>query len=291
MNLRSGAHGRRQQATPLSISIPTILILLLISISSFSCSSFNHGNLLTWQEYIQHPRIGPYILELDKKPGSLFYYGAFHKVDPKDPQFKDIEQKWEQFRPTCAFCEGRIWPLEESRAQAIRSYGEQGLITFLAARDGIPVKCIDPSISEQIRHLRNKYPPHQVKIYFILRQANINKMLRRKEKNLDDARLLLNKMERFGGSRYFPATLVEFEHMVSQLFPELDNWQNISYSYFQSKEIGGFLADIHQKLIEYRDLTMVKKVTKALKKGERVFAVVGRSHVFKQQDILRSLNW
>ena len=291
MNLRSGACRRRQQAVPLHNAIPTILILSLISLGSFSCSSFTHGNLLTWQDYIQHPRIGPYILELDKKPGSLFYYGAFHKVDPKDPQFEDIEQKWEEFRPTCAFCEGRIWPLKESRAQAIRSYAEQGLITFLAARDGIPVKCIDPSTSEQIRYLRNQYPPHQVKIYFILRQATINKMLRRKEKNLDEARLLLSKMERFGGSRYFPATLVEFEHMVSQLFPELDNWQNIPYAYFQSKEKGGFLADIHQQLIEYRDQTMVKKVTKALKKGERVFAVVGRSHVFKQQHILRSLTW
>jgi hypothetical protein len=291
MNLQSGARRRHLKANPLHCTIPTILILSLISLGSFSCSSFTQGNLLTWQEYTEHPRIGPYILELDKKPGRLFYYGAFHKVDPKDPQFEDIEQKWEQFRPTCAFCEGRIWPLEESRAQAIQSYGEQGLITFLAARDGIPVKCIDASISEQIRYLRNRYPPHQVKIFFILRQASINKMLRRKEKNLDDACLLLSKMERFGGSRYFPATLVEFEHMVSQLFPELDNWQNIPYAYFQSKEIGGFLADIHKELLEYRDQTMVKKVTKALKKGERVFAVVGRSHVFKQQDILRSLTW
>jgi hypothetical protein len=291
MNLRSGACGRRQQATPLSISIPKILISLLISLGSFSCSRFNHGKLLTWQEYVEHPRTGPYILELDKERGSLFYYGAFHKVNPKDPQFEDIEQKWEQFRPTYAFCEGRIWPLEESRAQAIRSYGEQGLVTYLAARDGVPVKCIDPSISEQTQFLRNQYPPHQIKIYFILRQASINKMLRREEKNEDDARLLLSKMERFGGSRYFPATLVEFESMFSQIFSELDNWQNIPYSYFQSSEKGGFLAEIHQKLIHYRDQTMVKKVTKALKKGERVFAVVGRSHVFKQQAVLRSLNW
>jgi hypothetical protein len=291
MNLPSGVCGRHQEAIPLQNMILALLILSLISLGSFCCSSFNYGKLLTWQEYVEHPRTGPYILELDKKRGSLFYYGAFHKVDPKDPQFEDIEQKWEQFRPTYAFCEGRIWPLKESRVQAIRSYGEQGLITFLAARDGVPVKCIDPSISKQALFLRNQYPPHQIKIYFILRQATINKMLRRTEKNLDDARLLLNKMERFGGSRYFPATLVEFKHMFSQLFPELDNWQNIPYAYFQSSEKGGFLADIHQKLIEYRDQTMIKKVTKALKKGERVFAVVGRSHVFKQQNILRALTW
>lgn len=291
MNLLSRACRKDQEALSIQNAILAVLIIFLISISSFSCSSFNNGKLLTWQEYVEHPRTGPYILEVDKKNGSLFYYGAFHKVDPRDPQFEDIEQKWEQFQPTYAFCEGRIWPLEESRAQAIRNYGEQGLITFLAARDGVPVKCIDPSISEQVHFLRNQYLPHQIKIYFILRQATINKMLRRKDKNEDDARLLLDKMEKLGGSRYFPVTLVEFEDMFLRLFPELDDWQNIPYAYFQSPERGGFLADIHQKLIEFRDQTMVKKVIRALKKGERVFAVVGRSHVFKQQDILRSLTW
>jgi hypothetical protein len=291
MDLPSGVCARHQKAIPLPNTILALLILSLISLCSFCCSSYNHGRLLTWQEYIEHPRSGPYILELDKERGSLFYYGAFHKVDPKDPQFEDIEQKWEQFRPTYAFCEGRIWPLEESRAQAIRSYGEQGLITFLAARDGIPVKCIDPSISEQIQFLWNQNPPHHIKIYFVLRQAAINKILGREGRNEDDARLLLRKMERFGGSRYFPATLLEFEGMFSRLFPELDNWQNIPYAYFQSSGKGGFLADIHRKLIEYRDQTMIKKVTQALKRGERVFAVVGRSHVFKQQNILCSLTW
>lgn len=291
MNLSFGAWGIDQEAFPFQSTILALLFLSLISLGSICCPSFNHGKLLTWQEYVEHPRTGPYILELDRERGSLFYYGAFHKVDPRDPQFEDIEQKWEQFRPTYAFCEGRIWPLEDTRAQAIRSYGEQGLITFLAARDGIPVKCIDPSISEQALYLRNYYPPHQIKIYFILRQASINKTLRREEKNVDDARLLLKKMERFGGARYFPATFVEFESMFSKLFPELDNWKKIPYSYFQSSEKGGFLAEIHRKLIEYRDQTMIKKVTHALKKGKRVFAVVGRSHVFKQQNILRSITW
>lgn len=291
MNLPSEAGRRNRKAFLLYDSILAFLTLSLISLATFSCSGFNQGKLLTWQEYTKYTRTGPYILELDKQNGSLFYYGAFHRVDPTDPQFKDIEQKWEQFRPTYALCEGRIWPLEESRIQAIRRYGEQGLVTFLAARDGIPVKCIDPSISEQARYLRNHYPPYQIKIYFILRQVNINKMLHREEKNLDDTRLLLSKMERFGGSRYFPATLVEFEHMVQKLFPELKNWEEIPYVYFQSSEKGGFLADIHKELIKYRDQTMIQKVASALKKGERVFAVVGRSHVFKQQAILRSLTW
>jgi len=267
----------------------TCLIVLMASLASFSCSSFKHDRLLTWEEYIEHPRTAPYILELDTNGGSLFYYGAFHNLDPRNPQFEDIEKKWEQFQPTFAFCEGRTWPLEESRTKAIRMHGEQGLITFLAARDSIPIQCIDPPFVDQVRHLRRSFLPYQIKIYFVLRQANINKALRKEDKNLDDARYLLTKMQKIRGLKYFITNFVEFEYWVSKLFPELDNWQDIPYSFFHSPEKSRFLPDIHRKLNEYRDQIMIKKVTKALKRGERVFAVVGRSHVFKQQFILRSL--
>ncbi|MDH5383270.1 MAG: TraB/GumN family protein [Candidatus Aminicenantes bacterium] len=289
MNFPSRACRRHKEAIPLQNTILTILIISLISLATLSCSSFRHGRLLTWEEYIENPRTDPYILELNTIDGSLFYYGAFHNLDPGDPQFEDIEQKWEQFRPTNAFCEGRIWPLEESRTKAIRMHGEQGLITFLAARDGIPIQCIDPPFAEQTRYLRKFFPPLQIKIYYVLRQANINKLLGREDKNLDDTHYLLRKMEKIKRLKCFPSTLLQFEYMVSKLFPELDNWQDIPYTYFRSSEKGRFLPDVHRKLNEYRDYIMIKKVTKALKKGERVFAVVGRSHVFKQQSILRSL--
>lgn len=267
----------------------TCLIVLMTSLTSFSCSSFNLGRLMTWEEYLEHPRNAPYIIELDTIYGSLLYYGAFHNLDPVNPQFEDIEKKWEQFQPSFAFCEGHTWPLEESRTKAIRMHGEQGLITFLAARDGVPIKCIDPPFIEQAIYLRKYFTPPKIKIYFVLRQANINKMLNRAYRNLGDARTLLAKMEKIRKLKCFPANLVEFEHMVSKLFPELDNWQDIPSSFFHSSEKGRFLPDIHRKLNEYRDHIMIKKVTKALKKGERIFAVVGRSHVFRQQSILRSL--
>jgi len=78
-----------------------IVLVFMVSFILYSCSSINYGRLLTWEEYVEHPRTDPYILELDKKGGSLFYYGAFHKVDPEDPQFEDIEQKWPHYLFSC----------------------------------------------------------------------------------------------------------------------------------------------------------------------------------------------
>ena len=63
----------------------------------------------------------------------------------------------------------------------------------------------------------------------------------------------------------------------------------ISPSFFHSVEQGGFLAKIHRQLNEFRDDIMFRNIMAALKKGERVFALVGRSHVVMQEPALRTV--
>ena len=264
------------------------LFLLIALIILYSCNTFRPDRLMSWDDYICQPRNAPYVLELDSGRGRLIYYGAFHKVDPAHPQFEDIEQKWEKFQPTLAYCEGNIWPLEESRAMAIRKHGEQGLLTYLAARDGIPIACIDPPLVDQAKFLRTYFAPHFIKIYYVLRQAAVNRMLKKDRHDLRYVSRLLRSFSRINSYNIFPANMVEFENMVCTLFPDLDGWQDIPFSYFHNPNTGGFLFSIHRKLNEYRDQIMIRKVIAALKKGYRVFVVVGRSHVVIQEAILRS---
>lgn len=269
----------------------TMLILSLVySLLLFSCASVRSNQLMSWEDYVRQPRNNPYILELNKRGGSLFYYGAFHKVDPSHPQFADIEQRWENFEPTLAYCEGNIWPLEESRTKAIENYGEQGLVTFLAARDGIQIECIDPSLKEQAIYLYKYFPPHLIKAYYVMRQAAINRMLKRDILASKYVNRYFRKFRQIEGFHNFPSNFDDYERMVSMLFPDLEEWQQIPYFYFHCKNSGGFLVDIHRKLNEYRDQFMVKKVVQALKNGQRVFAIVGRSHVVIQEAALKSLS-
>lgn len=267
-----------------------LMLYFLASLLLCSCAIIKPNLLMSWDDYARQPGNKPYVLEMDSQGGRLMYYGAFHKVDPSHPQFKDIEQKWENFQPTLVYCEGNIWPLEESRNEAIKNYGEQGLVTFLAARDKIPVECIDPSLDDQVKFLKNCYPPHLIKVYYVLRQAAINRML---EKDIQDSRYAnryFRELDRIYGYIKPPTNLKDFERMVSFLFPDLDDWKKIPYSYFRYSESGGFLTAIHQKLNKFRDRIMIRKVTRALKKGKRVFAIVGRSHVVIQEAALKSLS-
>ncbi|UCC40371.1 MAG: hypothetical protein JSV96_02660 [Candidatus Aminicenantes bacterium] len=265
-----------------------LLALWFILILLGSCSYRKYDGLLTWEEYKKNSARETYILELVTEKGSLVYYGSIHSVDPRDPQFVDIEKRWRRFRPTKVLCEGCIWPLEDSRKRAIRQYGEGGLVRFLAARNGIPIKCIDPPRSREIFYLSHFFTPERVKLYYILRQAVVNRNLKKDIKDVNYARNILDELIRFRRYEGNPNTFHEFESTVYKVFPELESWQSIPAFYFYSNNPENFLPRIHRKLNEYRDHHMIKTLIKELKKGERVFAVVGRSHVVKQEPVLRS---
>jgi len=264
----------------------TALVLIFMALAS--CSQHKYAGLMSWEEYMSMPRSQPYILELARGRGYLLYYGAFHSVDLSQPQFSDIEQKWAAFRPTLALSEGSLWPLEATREEAIRKYGEQGLLRFLAARDGVPMKCLDQPRLLQSRHLRRYFSVQEVKVYMTLRQARVNQMLGRNPNDLADIGFFLDTMEKFRSFRFPPHSLSALEDLVKHEFPGLEDWRTISEDYFYNKEKGKFLPEIHRYLMCYRDNFMLGILFKELKKGRRIFAVVGRSHVVMQEPALRA---
>lgn len=265
-----------------------LFIILVFSLSSLCCMPFKFRRSISWKDYASQPRNEPYVLEFEEGTFGLLYYGAFHKVDLEHPQFEDIEERWDEFNPSVAFCEGSIWPLEETRQEAIRKHGEQGLLRYLAARDNVPVKSFDPSFSQQALFLKKCFLPNHVKIYFVLRQAIINRTLKREVNTLYVTQILKS----FKGNTHYdcpPRSSADFEFLVEKVFPELEDWQMIPSSYFHWEEEGRFLARIHHRLNEYRDKVMLDHLRAAIKKGERVFALVGRSHVVMQESALRDL--
>lgn len=266
----------------------TVTAPVMIFLAFLSCSPRKYSGLMSWEEYNRLPREKQYVLELIWRNGRLLYYGAFHSINLAHPQFADIEEKWAAFRPTLALSEGSLWPLEETRKEAIRRHGEQGLLCFLAARDAVPMKCIDPPRLLQSRHLRNYFSAKEVKVYLILRQARINQMLGRDPNDLADIKTFLAIMEKFKSFRFPPHNLAGFERIVKHEFPDLEDWRLISDDYFYSQEKGKFLPEIHRYLMNYRDQHMLAYLFKELRKGQRIFAVVGRSHVVRQEPVLRS---
>lgn len=265
------------------------VVLGLMLLGGPACLSKSYSGLLSWEEYYSGERSGPYVLEMGNDKAQLLYYGAFHSVDIQHPQFEDLERRWEAFRPDVAFSEGCLWPLEDSREEAIRRHGEQGLLRFLAARDHVPIKCLDPSVSEQARKLVHHFPVEHVKIFFILQQAVCHRSLGRDRNDMSYVKALLAAFSaepRLAGT---PSNLEEFESRLAKYFPRLVDWRMVDREYFFNSERGKFLPAIFRRNIEFRDQHMLKTLEGEIKKGRRVFSVVGRSHVVMQEPVLRAM--
>jgi hypothetical protein len=100
-----------------------------------------------------------------------------------------------------------------------------------------------------------------------MRQAAINRMLNKTIPVSKYTDHYFRKFRRLKEFQDFPSDLDEYERLVSILFPNLEDWEKIPYNYFHCRDLGGFLVSIHQKLNEYRNRHMIKKVVQALKKG------------------------
>ncbi len=268
---------------------PPILTLLLAGIFLSSCSSPKFANLMTWEEYIEMRLQGPYILELTHEKGALLYYGVLHTATADDPQIADIERRWEVFRPSLAFTEGGDWPLEKTKEEAIRRGGEQGLLRYLADRDGIKTQNIDPPSEAQLRYLSKHFPGAQVKVYYILLHTVLMRTREQGPPNINLVnKILRNLSQSTWGYRGPPRKLKQFEEYIQKYLPEVEDWRNITPSIFFSPDPDNFVSVMHRTLNQYRDEVMLEKIIKSLKKGKRVFAIVGRAHVVMQEPALRT---
>ena len=264
--------------------VTTLLIVLT------SCSGSRVAGIMTYEEYarIPGPHKTPYILRIQGTKGSLLYFGADHSVDPKHPQVAEIVKQWAEFHPTVAYAEGGIPSLHETLDEAVRSSGEGGPVRFLAERDRIPVRSLEPPMRNQVEMLVEDFSPEQVKLHYLLRQV----MQYRREGRTDSLELYLeplvrelNNIPELDGP---PRTVAEIGESVKRAFPELADWTRVPQTWFAPTRSEGVTNEIARELSRFRDKHMVSVLIEEVEKGERVFAVVGFSHAIMQTPALRN---
>jgi hypothetical protein len=269
-----------------------IISLLIFLLYLFAFSGCRGGRPITPYPLRQSKipiKVNPYIVQVKTEKGELVYYGSFHTVNPANPQFNDIEQKWQTLNPTIALCEGNIWPSTNNKINAIRRYGEQGLLSFLAARDKVRMACLEPPATMTLCHLLKYFSVEQIKMYYILRQAAVQRILRRNVEKTGYVKRILSNLSRHMIFKTILATKQEFEKRVRDIFPEIRDWRFVPFSYFDIEIHDTWLSRLHLAVNHYRDRHMIKKISRELNRGGRIFALVGKNHVIKQAPILKRL--
>lgn len=244
---------------------------------------------MTWEEYGRRSVPWPHLVRFDPPRGSLLYYGARHTYSPHDVQVEQIERLWTCFQPTIAFNEGGNPPVEASRDAAVEKHGEAGLVRFLAARDDVPVASLDPDRAEEVAHLRRLCSPSEVKLFFVLRA--VAQFAERRGPDAVDAELerVLASFNRSPGLGVAPRSIAEVAAAFGETLPDADGYRKTPLRWFDPMRSETFLNRVSRSDSEYRDRVMVAVLARSVADGQRVFAVVGGTHVVMQERALNAL--
>lgn len=263
---------------------------LLLSLAVLTSCMAGPPDIMSWPEYVADSGSysWPYILNLRSTPGALLYYGARHSYAPDDPQLARIEELWEDFQPTIALNEGGHPPVEASREEAIRKHGEAGLLRFLAAQHDVPVTTLDPSRAQEVAWLRRTYPVEQIKLFFLLRSAT-QYVAREGDSGLPfEMERVLRIYHATPGLREPPSSWAELGTVYEKYFPDRGPIAHVPETWFDPARHDTLLNGIARDSSDYRDRFVINVLAGHVREGHRVFAVMGGSHVVRQE---RRLRW
>jgi hypothetical protein len=242
--------------------------------------------ILTYKQYAKIEHDVPYVLEFKVGNGALLMYGGRHVFDPADPQIADIQREWERFKPQAAYNEGGDPPTEKTLQRAVEHYGEAGLVRVLAQRDHVPVATFEPKRVDEARDLLKHYSPEQVKIFWVLRGF----LTFRHSKSEQTADVFMkhalnDPMWKTLGAKD-PATVADLDKACARLFPGLKDWRQVPDDWFDPTRSDQFTNEAQNVSGNFRDRHIFDVLVKRAQAGERVFAVIGASHVPVQEPAL-----
>ncbi|KAA3616836.1 MAG: hypothetical protein D8M58_17695 [Calditrichaeota bacterium] len=238
-----------------------------------------------WTIHLQDPNSG----------GILVYEGVHHSFNSSHPQYDRLVKLWTAFKPTISFYEGTGSGFSSSLNESIKKSGEPGLIRFLASKDKIEARSLEPPKQLEINHLLNTFSADQVMLFYVLR--NTVQLRERRSLNIEKLQAVttntLKHYSKYEGLNSSIANFDELDKAVEKYWPDNDlSWWQFPSNWFSptatSKETGSvFTNEVNRVSSEYRDKYMFEKLTASVLAGHRVFGAVGRNHVAMQSHALR----
>lgn len=214
--------------------------------------------------------------------GALLFFGSRHSKDPDHPQIAELRHAWEKFRPTVALVEGRMSFFVGTTRQGIGIFGEGAPVYSMADRAGLPCYTLEPPLEEEIAALDECGDRTQVAMFRVLSgyvsarrggpvsTFKVGRLLGRRARPLTDA---------------FP-TIEAFDAYYAQQFPGAGDWREIPEEAMWPGKEDTILHRMATRSNRVRDEHFVRTMLDLVRRGERVFAIAGRSHTVNFEPVL-----
>ena len=214
--------------------------------------------------------------------GGVVLVGMLHSDDPSDPQFDQIDRAWSAAHPTVAYYEGPDRPIAVTRDETIATTGESGYVRFLARRDGVPVKRLEPDPRAEAAYILARHPRDQAGLFYVLRE--IVRLRDRKDVPREAfpaaIREMASRASAMGLADMFPS-MEEFEASYRKYLGDPADWRDAPGEWFsplpRDREL--FTHRINRDSSEFRNRNMYAVLTADARADQRVFGVVGKHHV------------
>ena len=230
---------------------------------------------------------GPYVLHIEPEGapagrGAMLFFGSRHSKDPEHPQQAALRRAWEGFKPTVALVEGRMSFFVGTARQGIGVFGEGAAVYSMAQDAGIPLYTLEPALEVETAALEEIGDRTQVALFRVLSgymsakrggpvsDFKIGRLLSRRAAPLTDA---------------LPDIAALDAYFASQ-FPQLPGWRDLPEQAMWPGRTDTWLNLMATRANEVRDAHFVRTMLDLAQRGERVFAIAGRSHTVVWEPVL-----
>jgi hypothetical protein len=260
-------------------------------------------SILTQDEYAKIEAKGfpvPYIVEVHRSKQSLLFYGAKHTNDITDPQFKDIEKRWDSFKANgtnpIVLVEGHFDEVSEAntkdREQSITEGGEAQFVVHLARRDDIKVASPEPDRVWEANQLADEFGRDNVVLFYFMRQISWWDRMTMKPDIKVEAEKMLNQMN--GAFKWddvdFSIDYMKVLHTEKLKRPFV--WDDVQWTYdITTPALKDHVTNLlSRRSGEIRDEYILKQIQGYWKQYKSPFVIFGSSHAIRLEPALLKLN-
>lgn len=274
-------------------------LVLIVIVVTTSCSNDGHKEkkhqnttkpqILTFSELEKIDYQLPYILELTNGNKHLVMYGCKHSFSPLDTMLIDIQNKFEKLNPDFAFNEGGNWPIYNSRNETVMKSGEQGFLRFLCKKNNVPVRSYEPKSVEEYEYLVSKFEKDDVLLMYFCRQIV---QIQNRQDIGDFKEFIVNNYLTGLKNSGLPIDNPQNEYYklvenYKHLFKTEINWKEFNPENVLPIYNNTILNEINRASVNYRDLHIVSEIINELERNDKVFVLIGGSHVIKQEALIK----
>jgi hypothetical protein len=233
-------------------------------------------------------------IETDKKV--LFYFGANHSRDPKNPQYPALKEYWQKFlkatdgKERIVLVEGGLRKLEKDEESAITKGGsEGGLVTFLAHKAGVSIACPDISDEELMEKLPDQNKDEVLLYWFLCWLDNFQKHPEPKPDFEKSAKMWCESREQRKIWKNVDVSFPRLKQIYKEVMGKEFDEKASPNDFVNPNKTETPINKIARAQSDLRDANIASEIERYWNEGKSIFVVFGRGHLIIERPALEAI--